>query len=206
MKLSGGGTNKPGILVPLYAFAYFTPTIVKTLDYSRVQTQLHSVPPYAAAFGMCLVQAYLSDRVNLRYPFVLSCAAMIIVGLAILTTRFGHFSSQYAGLCLVCMGSSTAAPMVICWYLMNLRGHKRRSLGSATMISFGNLGGIVAPFAFLKRNAPHYYAGYAMCLGFASLGLVAMCCYALLVLKARRRARSVATSKEKKDAADVPLL
>lgn len=37
------------------AFAYFAPTIVKTLGYTTIQTQFHTVPPFAAAFALCLV-------------------------------------------------------------------------------------------------------------------------------------------------------
>lgn len=54
------------IWLPLTAFAYFTPTIVKTYGYSVVQIQLHSVPPLVAAFALCIITTYLSDRTKLR--------------------------------------------------------------------------------------------------------------------------------------------
>ena len=152
-----------------------------------VQTQLHSVPPVAAAFGLCIVSAYLSDRTDSRLPYVLFSGALTIAGLAILMTIHADFSVQYAGICLVCMGAFSAAPIVICWYLMNLDGHKQRSIGSAWMISFGNTGGILAPFVFLPANAPYYHPGYSICVGVTALGLAASLCYALLILRARRR-------------------
>ncbi|EFY87332.1 allantoate permease, putative [Metarhizium acridum CQMa 102] len=172
---------------PVYAFAYFTPTIVKSLGYDVLQTQLRSVPPFAAAFGLCLVLAYLSDRTDLRVPYVLVSGAILITGLAILLTIHANFSLQYAGICLVCMGALGAGPSVICWYLMNLTGHKERSIGSAWMISFGNTGGILAPFAFLPHDAPYYRLGYSLCMAITVLGIVATGCYALLVLRERRR-------------------
>ncbi|KJZ71243.1 hypothetical protein HIM_09386 [Hirsutella minnesotensis 3608] len=175
------------IVVPVYAFAYFTPTIVKTLGYSAVQTQLYSVPPFAAALGLCLILAYASDRTGLRLPYQLLSSALMIGGLAVLMTTHGRFSAQYAGICLICVGAFSAAPTVICWYLMNLDGHKQRSIGSGWMISIGNTGGILAPFAFLQSDAPQYRPGYSMCMAVAALGLVATLCYALLVIRERRK-------------------
>jgi MFS family permease len=162
------------------------PTIVKALGYSVIQTQLHSVPPFAAAFGLCIVLAYLSDRTDSRLPYVLFSSALTIAGLAILMTTHADFSVQYAGICLVCMGAFSAAPTVICWYLMNLDGHKQRSIGSAWMISFGNTGGILAPFVFLPVDAPYYHPGYSVCMGVTALGVTAPILYTLLVLRARR--------------------
>lgn len=176
--------------MPVYAFAYFTPTIVKSLGYSVVQTQLHSVPPFAAAFGLCLVLAYLSDRTDQRLPYVLVPSAILVTGLAILITTHSNFSLQYAGICLVCMGALGAGPGAICWYLMNLTGHKQRSIGSAWMISFGNTGGILAPFAFLPRDAPYYLLGYSLCMAITVLGIAATAGYALLVLRQRRELRN----------------
>ncbi|KHN95573.1 Major facilitator superfamily domain, general substrate transporter [Metarhizium album ARSEF 1941] len=175
------------VVVPVYAFAYFTPTIVKGLGYNVLQTQLRSVPPFAAAFGFCLVLAYLSDRSDRRLPYVLISGAVLVTGLAILITTHANFSLQYAGICLVCMGALSAGPSVICWYLMNLTGHKQRSIGSAWMISFGNTGGILAPFAFLPQHAPYYRLGYSLCMAVTVLGTVATACYAVLVARERRR-------------------
>lgn len=182
-------TRSPAAAEPIYAFAYFTPTIIKTLGYSTIQTQLHSVPPFAAALVMCLLLAYLSDRTNLRLPYVLFSCALMITGLAILMTMHGHFSAQYGAIVLVCMGAFSAGPTVICWYLMNLQGHKQRSIGSAWMISLGNSGGIVAPFTFLSRDAPYYRTGYSVCLGVVSLSVVVSVLYALLVFRERRKVR-----------------
>jgi hypothetical protein len=39
-------------------------------------------------------------------------------------------------------------------------GHIKRSVSAAALLSFGNLGGIVASFAFQSKNAPRYLTGY----------------------------------------------
>jgi MFS family permease len=181
------------IVVPIYAFAYFTPTLVQTLGYSVVQTQLHSVPPFAAALGLCFVAAYISDKARIRLPFVLLGYVLLIIGLAILLTIHStvgsSFSTKYAAICLVSMGAFGAGPSIICWFLMNLRGHKQRSIGSAWMISIGNTGGIVATFAFLKQDAPEYHTGYSILMAISVLGTVSALLYAALIARERGRAR-----------------
>ncbi|KAF2823557.1 putative allantoate permease [Ophiobolus disseminans] len=184
------------VVVPVYAFAYFTPTIVRTLGYTVVKTQLHSVPPFAAAFALCIIMAWLSDRINLRLPFVLFSGALLIIGLAILITVHSGFSVRYLGINLVCMGALGAAPSIVCWYLMNLEGHKQRSIGSAFMISFGNCGGILAPFTFLTKYAPYYRTGYAICMGVTVMGLAATASYTFLISKRNRRSKLAGADKQ----------
>ncbi|KAL8845778.1 MAG: hypothetical protein Q9221_009083 [Calogaya cf. arnoldii] len=138
------------IVIPIYAFAYFAPTIVKTLGYSPINTQLHTVPPTAAALGLCLIMAYLSDRTGLRSPFIGVGLALTIAGLAILLTVHHTFAAQYAGLCLVAMGAFSAGPIIIC--------------------CFGNTGGMIATFTFMAKDAPQYHTGYSIVLAFVCLG------------------------------------
>lgn len=155
-----------------------------------MQTQLHTVPPTAAALALCLIVAYLSDRMGMRFPFVIFGFALTITGLAILMSIHHHFSAQYAGLCLVAMGAFSAGPIIICWYVMNLQGHSERQVGTAWIISFGNSGGIVATFAFLAKDAPEYRTGYSICIAFACLGAFATLIYASLIAYENRKANT----------------
>ncbi|KAI1759338.1 major facilitator superfamily domain-containing protein [Hypoxylon sp. FL1150] len=178
------------LLVSSYSMIYFLPTIVQTLGYTTIQTQLHSVPPFAAAFGSAVVLAYLSDKCRMRSPFILFGLALLITGLAILISVRGaaHFSVEYAALCLVAMGSTGLGGNIICWYVMNLRGHVERSIGSAWMIGFGNIGGIVATFLFVKKDAPYYHPGYSVCLAMAALCVVSCVGYGFLIWRQRGKA------------------
>jgi nitrate/nitrite transporter NarK len=129
--------------------------------------------------------AYISDKTGLRFPFVVFGNAILLTGLIILRTTHHHFSLQYAGICLTVMGAMGAQSSAVCWYLMNLRGHKQRAMGSGFMIAFGNVGGIIAPFAFLKKYAPEYKTGYTLCLAMAVVGFASAGIYALLVVRQR---------------------
>jgi MFS family permease len=141
-KIFIGGFMYMGLIVPAYGYAYFAPTIIKSYGYSNIQTQLHSVPPWAAAFFFSMMVAYFSDRLRHRFLFAILPICIAIAGFAILLTVHGkeHRGTEYAALFLVTMGAYSAMPVCVCWFTMNLGGHARRSVGSAWQIGFGNIG------------------------------------------------------------------
>jgi hypothetical protein len=48
-------------------------------------------------------------------------------------------------------------------------GHIKRSVSSAALLSFANLGGIVASFAFQSKDAPRYLTGYIILVSVLSM-------------------------------------
>jgi hypothetical protein len=75
---------------------------------------------------------------------------------------------------------------------MNLGGHHRRAIGSAWQIGFGNIGGIIAVFSFLKKDGPRYIPGYSISIAFVCLS--ALSCLAYFVMcswQNRQREKSV---------------
>lgn len=125
----------------------------------------------------------------MRSPFIFFGLALLITGLAILISVHGaaNFSAEYMALCFVAMGSTGLGGNLVCWYVMNLRGHAERSIGSAWLIGFGNIGGIVATFLFVKKDAPYYHPGYSVCLAMAALCVVSCAGYGLLIWRQRRK-------------------
>lgn len=66
---------------------------------------------------------------------------------------------------LVTCGTYSAMPIIVCWFTMNLGGHHRRAVGSGWIIGFGNIGGIIATFAFQAQDAANFYrTGYRVSL------------------------------------------
>lgn len=181
-----------GLIVPAYGYAYFAPSIITTYKYSAIETQLHSVPPWAAAFGFSMLVAVFSDAFKHRFLFALAPICISLAGFAVLLTVHDNLPLQYSALFLVCMGTYSAMPVIVCWFNMNLGGHHRRAIGSAWQVGFGNIGGIVATYSFLSKDAPLYKPGYGICIGFACLSAVSCCAYAgLITWENRRRERSV---------------
>lgn len=165
-----GLTRKPGA-------AYFSPTIIASYGYSPIQTQLHSVPPTAAAFAFSLVIAYLSDRARHRYLFIMGPICIAVAGVGVLLNVHHNTRAEYAALFLVAMGTFSAMPVVICWFTLNLHGHRRRSIGTAWQIGFGNIAAIIATFSFQARDAPYYHTGYSILMAFYIVAAVASTAY-----------------------------
>lgn len=98
--------------------------------------------------------------------------------------------AEYAGICLVAMGAYSSGIIIICWYVMNLQGHAQRAVGTAWMIGFGNIGGIIATFSFLSTDAPYYHTGYSICMGAMCICLASSSLYAALAWFENRKLKS----------------
>ncbi|KAI0481191.1 MFS general substrate transporter [Xylariaceae sp. FL0804] len=181
-----------GLIVPAYSYAFFAPTIIATYDYGPIQTQLHSVPPWAASFAFSLVLAWASDRTRHRAAFALAPLGITIAAFAVLLHNgLSDTRVDYAMLHLVTMGTYSVMPIVVCWFTMNLGGHHRRSIGTAWQIGFGNIGGIIATYCFLGRDSPRFVPGYSICLAFVCLSAASSLLYLLSIhAENRRRARA----------------
>lgn len=115
-----GGFMYFGLIVPAYSYAYFAPGIIQSYGYDAIQTQLYSVPPWAAAFGYCMLTATLSDAARHRMGFALFSICVAIAGFGIAMTVHDNTSLQYGCLFLVTSGTYTAMPIIVCWFNMNL--------------------------------------------------------------------------------------
>ncbi|KAF2831055.1 MFS general substrate transporter [Ophiobolus disseminans] len=161
-----------------YSLAYFIPTIVSTYGYTPIQAQLHSIPPWAAAFGLSMTMAYASDKTKRRFPFIIFNLLLALAGVITLFKYQGaNNHARYGALCLYAMGVFSAVPIIICWFIMNLEGHKNRAVGSAWQIGFGNCAGFISTFAFPAKDKPKYETGYSLGIGLLSMSIVATIIY-----------------------------
>lgn len=91
---------------------------------------------------------------------------------------------------------------------MNLGGHHRRAIGTGWQVGFGNIGGIIAVYAFQAKDAPRYRPGYAVSLAFAALSALSCALYFIACSwqnKSRKRApaRYDLTETEKTELGDM---
>jgi MFS family permease len=128
-----------------------------------------------------MLVAWASDRLRHRFLFTLIPIAIGIAGFAILLTGPKTRDLKYAALFLVTSGCYSAMPVIVCWFTMNLGSHHRRSVGSAWQIGFGNIGGIIATFSFLQKDAPGYKPGYSICIAFICLSAASCLVYFVAV-------------------------
>ncbi|KIY43555.1 MFS general substrate transporter [Fistulina hepatica ATCC 64428] len=172
-----GGLMYMGTVCPAYGYAYFAPTIINSFGYSTIQSQLYSVPPWACAFGMAMIIAYASDRLRHRWAFAVFGAVVCIAGFAVLVTYPSSVHVKYGMLFLAASGAYSSMPVQVCWFNTNLAGHLRRQTGSAFQVAFGNVGGIIAAYAFPSTDGPRYTKGYGICLGFMCLTVLSCTAY-----------------------------
>lgn len=190
-KVIAGGFMYFGLIVPAYGYAYFAPGIIKTFGYGDIETQLRSVPPWAAAFGFSMMVAFTSDKLQHRFGFFLFAACIAIAGFSVLLSVHDNVSVKYGSLFLISSGLYTAMPIIVCWFNMNLGGHLRRGVGSAWQVGFGNLGGIIAVYIFLQRDAPKFTKGYALSLAFTCLSILSCTAYGVsCMLSNKKRSQS----------------
>lgn len=85
---------------------------------------------------MCI--AYLSDKLKHRFAFTIIPMLIAMAGLGMLMNIHNNHHVEYGALFLVTSGCYSAMPVVVCWFAMNLGGHRRRSIGTAWQVGFGN--------------------------------------------------------------------
>jgi len=126
-KIFLGGPMYFGFVVLGDSYTYFAPTIIRSLGYSPVKTQLCSVPPWAVTFALSMIAAAASDYCNRRYILILPMLLVSAVGEIILLNVHNDMNARYGALFLVVLGGYTAAPIIVCWFGAN---RERKSMHS----------------------------------------------------------------------------
>ena len=111
------------LIVPIYSYSLFLPTIISTLGYKRVTAQLFTVPPNIGAVISVLLCTHFSDKVKARGPFMLGGCTLAIAGYIMLLAG-KRPQVQYGGTFLIAAGVFPSSPMVMGWV-----SHSSCSLG-----------------------------------------------------------------------------
>jgi len=140
-----------GNSIPLYGFTYSAPSIILGLGYTSVEAQLLTVPVYFVGACATVLFAWLSDRHQTRWPYIVgpftmaSCAFIAL--LAIPHPRYPGLT--YAFLFAIPAGVYPPIIGILSWVGNNLAPTWKRSVGMALLISIGNLGGAIGSNIFL---------------------------------------------------------
>ncbi|GLB38895.1 putative major facilitator superfamily protein [Lyophyllum shimeji] len=140
----------------VYALAYFTPSIVQGLGYTAARAQLFSVPPFAAAFVVTMVAAYISDRYHCRGYVSIFSGILCIIGFAMYLASHS-FKVKYGSLFFTISGAYCAAPSLSTWGANNAAPHTRRATAIAIGFIMTNSGGILATWLLGSLSAPPLY-------------------------------------------------
>ncbi|KDQ28221.1 hypothetical protein PLEOSDRAFT_61618 [Pleurotus ostreatus PC15] len=156
---------------PAYAMSYFISIILEGMGYKAKSALLLSAPPYGPAFVSAMAFAWLSDKTQIRSPYIAIQAVIGIVGLALMAYAPQN-GVRYFGTFLVNAGSSGCIPGILAYGANNVVSQSKRVVQSAVTVAFGGIGGIIASTVFREVDRPKYVPGLWVTLGMQVLIVV----------------------------------
>ncbi|KAK5163602.1 uncharacterized protein LTR77_010551 [Saxophila tyrrhenica] len=159
------------ILIPIYSYSLFLPSIIEGMGYSNVTAQLFTVPPNFLAFLVVIGSSYLSDRIKMRGPLIVVGFTIAAVGY-IMQLASDSNAVRYAGTFFIAVGAFPCSPLILAWLSNNLAPHYTKATGVGFQVAIGNCGAFVATFTYLPGDAPDYRTGHSINLGAIGLTLI----------------------------------
>ncbi|KAK7695993.1 hypothetical protein QCA50_000633 [Cerrena zonata] len=160
-----------GVVVSLYSFSLFLPTIVAGLGYRGGQAQLHTVPPYVPATVLTVAVAIISDKMKLRGPFVLFFLPIAIIGYIISIVAKNN-TQRYVAVFLIASGVFPCGPCLLSIIPNNVAPHYKRAAATALYLGSSNCGGFIATFIYTSDQAPAYIRGHTITVSFLGMAWV----------------------------------
>ncbi|KXN87250.1 hypothetical protein AN958_09041 [Leucoagaricus sp. SymC.cos] len=174
------------------SLAYFAPSIVLSLGFSPVQTQLMSVPPFATAFIVTVIAAILADKYRARGITVFISSLVSISGYILYLCSVKKWT-LYGSLFLILAGGSAMAPAWTTWQANNTSPHIRRATGVAFLIMMTNCSAILTVWLYggTLSAPPRYRKAMTVMLIFACLVEVGVVLNMWWLARENRRKRRV---------------
>ncbi|KAI6120135.1 major facilitator superfamily domain-containing protein [Pisolithus croceorrhizus] len=151
---------------PVYGVTFFLP-----FGYDTAISQLLTVPVYVGTTISMISVAHFSDRMKIRFPFIIVSEFVGLAGYIIQITD-ASTGVKYFGTFLAVIGTYSGVPCTVGWLANNLCGKYKRAGGMAIQVGMGNLGGIIASNIFQTRDEPRYILAFAIEIGFLCMGLI----------------------------------
>ncbi|GAN07195.1 major facilitator superfamily protein [Mucor ambiguus] len=147
-------------LLCMNSIALFMPSLLATMGFDSIKSQLMTVPPYACGTIFCIIAAMTSDRLKTRGPILIFAAGPLIVIAFIILLTVETTGVRYMAIFFATCGAFTGSPVFVAWLVDNSSGPMVRAIASAFAVSVGSLGGLVATWTYLAEEAPEYKAGH----------------------------------------------
>ncbi|KAI0486926.1 MFS transporter-like protein [Xylaria cf. heliscus] len=168
------------LLIPLYSFSLFLPTIISGLGYESTQAQLFTVPPNLGAVLSVLLVTRMSDYAKARGPFMAVFCLIAIAGYIMLLATKDN-AVRYAGTFLVAIGVFPNSALIMGWLSNNLAPHFVRATGVGFLIAFANTSAFISTFIYLPKDQPDYTLGHSISLGALVICFLLVCTQVLFL-------------------------
>ncbi|KAJ8081120.1 hypothetical protein PM082_017961 [Marasmius tenuissimus] len=185
------GIGALSFTVTLYSYALFLPTILTGLGYSGEEAQLRAVPPSLPAAFLTVLVSYMSDRLNVRAPFILALLPLPIAGYTMMIVT-QSVQTRYAAAFLIAAGTYPSAAGILAILPNNASGHYKRASAIGVQIALANFGGLVATLVYTPDQHPRYLKGHSVTLSFMCVGWIVVAMnmlYCMYENKARKEGR-----------------
>jgi len=140
----------------------FLPTIIETMGYSSVLSQLMSVPPYAVAGTILLIAAYTSDKIQSRGLMVVAGCTLGGIGYMILLGVTHHQHVRYFATFCVATGTYASLGLILAWFAHNLGSETKRAAGMPLFGAIGQIGSILGSHLYPLTEGPAYSRGFGV--------------------------------------------
>lgn len=137
--------------------AYFSPIILRQgMGFSYTMAQLLSSPPYVFTMAASMLTAWLSDRMQIRWPVICAQYLFTVAGLLIMLYG-GPPAFRYFGLFLSVYGSQSNGPQLLAYAQNQTPTMAKKGILPAIMITVGAAGGVTGSCIFRSQDAPVCY-------------------------------------------------
>lgn len=152
------------INITVQGLSVFMPTVLNDLGWTATKAQLYSVPVYVSASAVAIAIAFISDKTRMRGLYLGLFTFLGMTGFALLRWNRNE-TVRYVAVYLAAVGAFPGGPGFLSWGLNNSAGPAVRAVSGGWIVTLGTIGGIVATWTYLVRDAPEYPIGHSINLG-----------------------------------------
>jgi hypothetical protein len=140
------------------ALPAYLPTIIQNMGYTSLNSQGLSAPPYLAAYFVCLVSSFVSDRLAHRGLLITFFCCIGAIGYIILAT-VDTTGVRYFATYLACAGVFPAVSLTFTWVTDNQGSASKRGAGLVLFGMIGQCGPILGARLYPTEEGPIYAKG-----------------------------------------------
>lgn len=159
--------------ITVQGLAFFAPTIIRTIypNATVVRQQLLTVPPYIVGAVAILSVNFVSWKTDKRNIYMCSSAVPVVIGY-IMFLASTNSQVRYAATFIIATGAFNSGALCTAQVAANVVSDTARSSAIGVSVMAGNLGGLIATWAFLPFDKPNYRIGNGLNLAAQSLILI----------------------------------
>ncbi|KAJ4984444.1 major facilitator superfamily transporter [Stagonosporopsis vannaccii] len=159
--------------ITVQGLAFFAPTIIRTIypNATVVRQQLLTVPPYIVGAVAILSVNFASWKTDKRNIYMCLSAIPVMFGY-IMFLASTNSQVRYAASFIIATGAFNSGALCNAQVSANVVSDTARSTAIGVNVMAGNIGGLIATWAFLPFDRPNYRIGNGLNLAAQSLILI----------------------------------